>query len=115
MRRRTAGWLAGLALAVAAFANANATPLAKKTADKAVSISLECSNDGYCYAEAVGGYPDYQFDWGQWNTVETYDQGGISSANWYCNGYWGWITIEVLVTDGMGQMGSATTQKYCSP
>jgi hypothetical protein len=114
MRRRTAGWLAGLALAVAAFADASSTPLAKKTAN-AVSIALECSNDGYCYAEASGGNPDYHFEWGQWNTTETYDQDGVSSANWYCNDYWGWITIEVVVTDGLNQSASATTQKYCSP
>lgn len=111
MHRRTAVLIAGLALSLAASADAS-PPLATRQA--APSISLSCHIDGQtCEATASGGSGGgYSFEW-SWPFVEQYDANGVSGGDVGCYPYWGWRTISVTVTDSWNGTATTSTQFFC--
>lgn len=116
MTHRRFALLGGLALALAAAADASSTPAAASTpAASTLAVSLHCYPDSLtCEATASGGSGSgYSFEWEL--VAEQYDQDGYSWGDVQCNGYIGWRNVYVVLTDGANAQTGDMTTFYCQP
>lgn len=107
----TAGFLAGSATAPAA----EGSQAAKSSRRTALSVSLSCSQSGFCSAVAKGGTGVYE-SWEWYGAVEDGDWGGsysFADANPYCVP--GLVLgVSAVVTDSSGATASGDALIFCS-